>query len=68
MTALRVTPPNCLAIWLADRPSSQSFFKVETRSSVQLITRLRRFDEAESVPTLATPYLVIKPPRRRSSY
>ena len=35
ITALRVTPPNCLAIWLADRPSSQSFYRVSTRSSVQ---------------------------------
>src|SRR3990167_4354937 len=36
ITALRVTPPpNCLAIWLADWPSSQSFFSAPTRSSVQ---------------------------------
>jgi hypothetical protein len=35
MTAFRVTPPSCLAIWLALKPSSQSFFKVATRSSVQ---------------------------------
>lgn len=38
ITPLRVTPPSCLAIWLAESPSSQSFFKVLTRSSVQLIT------------------------------
>src|SRR3990167_9857235 len=35
ITALRVTPPSCLAIWLAERPSSQSFLRVVTRSSVQ---------------------------------
>src|SRR5690606_41465266 len=36
MTALRVTPPpSCLAIWLADWPSSQSFASAPTRSSVQ---------------------------------
>src|SRR5215218_236344 len=35
ITALRVTPPSCLAIWLALRPSSQSFFSEATRSSVQ---------------------------------
>jgi hypothetical protein len=36
MTALRVTPwPSSPAIWLALRPSIQSFFKVSTRSSVQ---------------------------------
>src|SRR3569623_1739748 len=38
ITALRVTPPSCLAIWLADRPSSQSIFSVTTRSSVQPIS------------------------------
>src|SRR5205085_3330218 len=35
ITALRVTPPSCLAIWLAERPSCQSFFRSSTRSSVQ---------------------------------
>ena len=36
ITALRVTPsPSSPAIWLALRPSIQSFFKVSTRSSVQ---------------------------------
>ena len=36
ITALRVTPsPSSPAIWLAERPSIQSFFKVSTRSSVQ---------------------------------
>ncbi len=37
MTALRVTPPSCRATWLADKPSSHSFFKVEIRSSDQSI-------------------------------
>src|SRR6516225_9712468 len=37
ITALRVTPPSCLAIWLAERPSSQSFLRISTRSSVQPI-------------------------------
>src|SRR5258706_12919878 len=40
ITALRVTPPSCLAIWLADRPSSQSLFSISTRSSVQPMARL----------------------------
>ena len=40
ITALRVTPPSSLAIWLADWPSPHIFFKVSTRSSVQDIGRL----------------------------
>src|ERR1700744_584923 len=35
MTALRVTPPSCLAICEADRPSLQSLERGETRSSDQ---------------------------------
>jgi hypothetical protein len=35
MTALRVTPPSSLAIWLADWPSPHIFFNTSTRSSVQ---------------------------------
>ena len=35
ITALRVTPPNSLAIWLADWPSPHIFFNSSTRSSVQ---------------------------------
>jgi hypothetical protein len=35
ITALRVTPPSCLAIWLADKPSSQSRLSKSTLSSVQ---------------------------------
>ena len=35
LTALRVTPPSSLAIWLADWPSPHIFFSVSTRSSVQ---------------------------------
>lgn len=35
ITALRVTPPNSLAIWLADWPSPHIFFSISTRSSVQ---------------------------------
>src|SRR3954449_6616353 len=38
ITALRVTLPSSAAIWLADRPASQSFFNCSTRSSVQVIT------------------------------
>ena len=37
ITALRVMPPSSAAIWLADRPSAQSFFSSSTRSSVQVI-------------------------------
>src|SRR6476620_3623742 len=39
ITALRVIPPSSPAIWLADRPSAQSFFRRSTRSSVQPIVR-----------------------------
>ncbi len=35
ITALRVTPPSSLAIWLALWPSPHIFFRVSTRSSVQ---------------------------------
>ena len=38
MTALRVTPPNSLAIWLADCPSPHIFLSNSTRSSVQDIS------------------------------
>ncbi len=41
MTALRLTPPSCAAIWLALRPSAQSFFSLSTRSSVQFMPCLR---------------------------
>src|SRR5258708_4755262 len=34
ITALRVMPPSSAAIWLADRPSDQSFLSSSTRSSV----------------------------------
>src|SRR6476660_3239017 len=37
MTALRVMPPSSAAIWLAERPSAQSFFRSSTLSSVQPI-------------------------------
>jgi hypothetical protein len=35
ITALRVTPPSSLAIWLADCPSPHIFLSNSTRSSVQ---------------------------------
>src|SRR5438105_13432476 len=38
ITALRVTLPSSAAIWLADRPDSQSFFHCSTRSSDQVNT------------------------------
>src|SRR5215469_11692277 len=34
ITAFRVMPPSSAAIWLAERPSDQSFFRSSTRSSV----------------------------------
>ena len=37
ITALRVTLPSRPAIWLALKPSAQSFFNSSTRSSVQAI-------------------------------
>src|SRR5262249_4762586 len=37
MTAFRVMPPSSAAIWLAESPSAQSFFKSSTLSSVQPI-------------------------------
>ncbi len=37
ITALRLTPPSCAAIWLALKPSFHNFFSSSTRSSVQFI-------------------------------
>src|SRR5258708_28986630 len=37
ITAFRVMPPSSAAIWLADRPSPHSFFRLSTRSSVQVM-------------------------------
>src|SRR5258708_4209923 len=37
ITALRVMPPSSAAIWLADSPSPHSFFRLSTRSSVQVM-------------------------------
>src|SRR5262245_57028427 len=37
ITALRVIPPSSPAIWLAERPSDQSFLRSSTRSSVQFM-------------------------------
>jgi len=34
ITALRVTPPSLVAIWLADKPSAHNFVKISTLSSV----------------------------------
>src|SRR5579859_2585415 len=51
ITALRVTPPSCLAIWLADRPSIHNFLSVSTRSSVQPMAQPPRRPCAWSVPT-----------------
>ena len=41
MTALRLTPPSCAAIWLALKPSAQSLVSLSTRSSVQFMVYLR---------------------------
>jgi len=38
ITAFRVTPPSCLAIWLADKPSAHNFVRISTRSSVQAMS------------------------------
>src|SRR5436305_12593104 len=43
ITALRVTFPSSAAIWLAERPASQSFFSCSTRSSVQVNTVIALF-------------------------
>src|SRR5512136_2772134 len=40
MTEFRVMPPSSAAIWLADRPSAQSFFRSSTRSSVHMTSFL----------------------------
>src|SRR5450631_1513072 len=37
ITALRVMPPSSAAIWLADSPSLHNFFRLSTRSSVQVM-------------------------------
>lgn len=39
MTAFRVTPPSCFAIWLADKPSAHNFVRISTRSSVQAMSQ-----------------------------
>src|SRR6056297_4134882 len=44
ITALRVTPPNSLAIWLADCPSPHIFFNRSTRSSFHAMQRSLRSD------------------------
>ena len=41
ITALRVTAPSSLAIWLADWPSAHIFLSVSTRSSVQDMGKLQ---------------------------
>src|ERR1700722_8053966 len=51
ITALRVTPPNCFAIWLADSPSNQSFLRVSTLSSVQPMAISNPLISEGSVPT-----------------
>src|SRR5882757_961928 len=43
ITALRVTFPSSAAIWLADRPPSQSFLSCSTRSSDQVNTVIELF-------------------------
>src|SRR6202000_1307508 len=43
LTALRVTFPSSAAIWLAERPASQSFFNCSTRSSDQVNTVIALF-------------------------
>jgi hypothetical protein len=63
ITALRLTPPSCAAIWLALKPSLHSFFSSSTRSSVQFIalgSNHFRYPESASVLGLLqaqTPYL-----------
>src|ERR1043165_9170006 len=60
ITALRVTFPSSAAIWLADRPASQSFFSCSTRSSVQVITVIAFFSLISRQPfaadALASPH------------
>ena len=41
ITALRVMPPSSPAIWLAERPSAQSFLRSSTRSSVHVSCSVR---------------------------
>ena len=68
ITALRVTPPNCLAIWLAERPSSQSFFRVSTRSSVQPMARFSRPSRKAPVRSPRTKAQdVVAPPASRDA-
>src|ERR1700678_879276 len=43
ITAFRVTLPSSAAIWLAERPASQSFFRCSTRSSDQVNTVIALF-------------------------
>ena len=48
MTALRVTPPSSLAIWLALLPSDHMDLRVSTRSSVQDIGNKLRWGDREA--------------------
>ena len=50
ITALRVTPPSCFAIWLAESPSCQSFLRSSTRSSVQPISASRQGSRDAATP------------------
>ena len=42
ITALRLTPPSWVAIWLALNPSAHSFLSSSTRSSVQFMSTCSR--------------------------
>src|SRR6266702_3916904 len=56
ITALRVIPPSSAAIWLADRPSIQSFLRSSTRSSVHVMgLSLDKFGAVRERPTESFP-------------
>ncbi len=60
ITALRVTPPSLVAIWLADSPSAHNFDNVSTRSSVHamLESPFLQSKAGESPRNLVTHFLV----------
>src|SRR6202035_2199585 len=64
ITALRVMPPSSAAIWLADRPSPHNFFRLSTRSSVQVM-RLPSAVRRQIGPGRIHPQLrpALRPPR-----
>src|SRR6056297_2863036 len=60
ITALRVTPPSSLAIWLADWPSPHIFFNSSTRSSVQdIVPSIKKSGRLRWPPEISKSLLIL---------